>query len=55
MAKFKIVKSRHGRSDELIAQADNLDELVRIAEAKTGGAGFGTDLGLGLDDGEGLL
>jgi len=60
MAKFKVVRSEFGSSDEVILEGDNLEEIARLARAKSGQSGM--DLGidamdLGFDDDEdgGLL
>jgi hypothetical protein len=62
MAKYKIVKKRRRRSNETIAEADDLDELARMLSAKTGAGGLGLsmsddelDLGFGGGDDGGLL
>jgi hypothetical protein len=59
--KYKIVRSEHRKTDETILEADDLDELSRMLNAKTGSdlglnleTTDGVDLGFGDDDG-GLL
>ena len=60
--KYKVVRSEYASSDETILEADDLDELSRLLNEKTGPTGLdigmngdeGVDLGFGDDDG-GLL
>lgn len=62
MGKYRVVKKRRRRSDETIAEADDLDELARMLSAKTGAGGLGLsmsddelDLGFGGGDDDGGL
>ncbi len=60
--KYKVVREEFGSSNETILEADDLDELSRLLNEKTGPTGLdigmngdeGVDLGLGDEDG-GLL
>jgi len=58
--KFKVIRSEHARSDEVILEGDSLEEIARLAQAKSGssGGGFGfdeEDLFMGSNDDGGLL
>jgi len=58
--KYKVIRDEHGRSNEVILEADTLDELARLAQEKTGrksdNLGVGLESDLGFDtNGEGLL
>lgn len=59
--KYKIVRSEFASSDETILEADDLDELARLLNEKTGPTGLEIGmndddaLDLGFDDDGGLL
>jgi len=47
--KFKLIRSEHARSDEVILDAESLDKLLVKAEQKRGRSESMLDLG-GFDD-----
>jgi hypothetical protein len=59
--KFKVIRSEHARSDEVILKGDSLEEIGELALAKSGASsqvdlGFSEeDFDLGFDDDGGLL
>jgi hypothetical protein len=59
--KYKLVRTEHARSDETILEADDIDEMARLIQEKTGrgGVGLGSEggvnLGFGDSDDGGLL
>lgn len=51
--KYKVVREEYASSDETILEADDLDELSRLLNEKTGPTGL--DIGMNGDDGVDLV
>jgi len=50
MARFKLIRDDgHGRRTDVMFESDDLAEVARFAEQKSG-VGFGFDLGVDGDD-----
>jgi len=48
--KFKVIRSEHARSDEVILEGDSLEEIAELAMAKSGAASTAVDLGFSEED-----
>jgi hypothetical protein len=46
--KFKVIRSEHARSDEVILEGDSLEEIGELALAKSGSSGI--DIGFSEED-----